>query len=98
MPSPTKRASQLPDRLAKRKARPYHETEESTQGEEEPSEQQCSEDEQPATDDHSSVLFFKHPTSVRMRNREAQARCLAPKSAITDLTACLTAQRCTCRH
>ncbi|KAK9800277.1 hypothetical protein WJX73_002609 [Symbiochloris irregularis] len=29
---------------------------------------------EPMADDHSTVLFFKHPTSVRMRNREAQAR------------------------
>ncbi|KAK9800304.1 hypothetical protein WJX73_009492 [Symbiochloris irregularis] len=30
--------------------------------------------EQPSADEHSAVLFFKHPTTVRMRNREAQAR------------------------
>lgn len=57
-----------------KKARIYQEAEEDEDPSEEPSEQQGSEEERPAADDHSSVLFFKHPTSVRMRNREAQVQ------------------------
>lgn len=66
---------------------------------EETSEQQGNAVELPVADDHSTVLYFKHPTNVRMRNREAQvtsaecfgAGCKGPGYCLGIETACLAA-------